>query len=294
VSDSGTGAEAAVPKPLAGTIVLGSDLSSAGQTLDCRGKPRETMSASCAVAQAQLPGHTLVVAQDGVIRRWSVRSATGELSLAVLRPHANGVSQVARSRNEFVENDGVFTFPTDLPVQRGDRLGLVMIEGSAVGVRKGVKGATTDRWIPNIRGSEPPTQPAGTGFDHELLLRVELLPGGEQRLPQQVAGAAAASLPAGNVEQRKSLQYAGGPNVEIDLVTIDGRYALDQVIGGKRTARVYVPDFLPSHGDVITFDAYAEEKGAGLGIYLEYVAVNSARVLNHFYAAFPHEFQFVN
>jgi hypothetical protein len=45
---------------------------------------------------------------------------------------------------------------------------------------------------------------------------------------------------------------------------------------------------------VITFDAYAEEAGSGLGIYLEYVATNSSRVLNHFYAAFPSGFQFVN
>ena len=293
--DNGTSSDGAVPKPPPGMTVLGSDLSTPGRTLDCQGKPREAVSVSCAVAQAQLPGHTLVVPEDGVIRGWAVRSAAGELSLAVLRPHPNGVSQVARSRNEFVENDGVFEFPTDLPVQRGDRLGVVMIEGSAIGVREGVKGATTDRWIPNIHGNQPPSQPAGTGFDKELLLRVELLPGGEQRMPKQVAGPAAASLPAGNVEQRKSLQYAGGgPNVEIDLVTIDGRYVLDEVIGGKRTARVDVPGFLPTHGDVITFDAYAEDQGSGLGIYLEFVAVNSARVLNHFYAAFPHEFQFVN
>ena len=32
----------------------------------------------------------------------------------------------------------------------------------------------------------------------------------------------------------------------------------------------------------------------GLGIYLEYVATNSARVVSHFYSAFPSEFQFVN
>src|SRR6185437_12303596 len=103
---NGTSAEAAVPKPLPGMTILGSDLSKPGQALDCRGQAPHSDSVSCAIAQAQLPGHTLVVPQDGVIRRWSVRSAQGELSLAVLRQHANGVSQVARSRNEFVENDG--------------------------------------------------------------------------------------------------------------------------------------------------------------------------------------------
>jgi hypothetical protein len=293
-TDDGPTAEAAVPKPLRGMTVLGSDLSQPGRTLDCRGRPPRSTSTSCAIAQAQLPGHTLVVPQDGVIRRWTVRSASGELSLAVLRQHASGVSQVARSRNEFAENDGVFSFPTDLPVRRGDLLGLVLIEGSAVGAREGVKGATTERWIPNIQGSQEPNLAAGTGFDKELLLRVEFLPGGEQQLPEQVAGAAAATLPAGKVEKRHRLRYTGGPAVEIDLVAINGRYALDEVIDGKRTARVFVPDFFPGRGDVITFDAYAEEEGSGLGIYLEYVAVNSARVLNHFYAAFPNQFQFIN
>ena len=81
---------------------------------------------------------------------------------------------------------------------------------------------------------------------------------------------------------------------QIDLVAIGGRYVLDQRIDGRRTARIEVPGFLPGHGDVITFDPYSEDAGSGLGIYLEYVATNSARVLSHFYAAFPREFQFVN
>jgi hypothetical protein len=274
--------------------VLGSDLSGGGRTLDCRGRALRPSSTGCAIAQAQLPGRTLVVPDDGVIRRWAVRSAHGELSLAVLRPHSDGVNQIARSPNEFVENDGVFAFPTDLPVQRGDRVGLIAIEGSGVGARSGVKGATTDRWIPNIEGEEAPGFPAGTGFDNELLLRVEYLPGGQQRLPRQVAGAAAAKLPAGSVEQRRRLSFTNGPPVEIDLVALDGRYVLDEVLDGRRTARVDLPGFFPGRGDVITFDAYAEDEGSGLGIYLEYVAVDSARVLQHFYAAFPHEFQFIN
>jgi hypothetical protein len=250
-------------------------------------------SPSCAIAQAQLPGTTLVVPQDGVVRRWSVRSARGELSLAVLRRHGDGLSQIARSQNEFAENDGVFNFSTDIPVQRGDQIGLVVIQGSGVGAVPGVKGATTERWIPNIEGTERPSLAAGTGFDDELLLRVEYLPGGRQRLPSQVGGAAAATLPAGHVEKRHRLRYAQGPPVEIDLVSVGGRYVLDQWIQGRRTARVDVPGFLPGKGDIITFDAYAEGAGSGLGIYLEYVAVNSARVLSHFYAAFPHEFQFI-
>ena len=291
---TGGHSEEAVPAPLAGMTVLGSDLSKPGRTLDCRGRPPTPSSTSCAIAQAQLPGRTLVVPEDGVIRRWAVRSANGELSLAVFRKHADGTTQVARSRNEFAENDGVFAFPTDLPVQAGDLIGLVAIQGSGVGARPGVKGATTERWIPNIQGAERPDLGAGTGFDDELLLRVEFLPGGQQRLPQQVAGAGAASLPAGHVEKRRRLRYAKGPPVEIELVSLGGRYVLDELLQGRRTARVDVPGFFPGKGDIVTFDAYAEEAGSGLGVYMEYEAVNSARVLQHFYAAFPHEFQFIN
>ena len=285
---------AAVPSALPGMQVLGSDLSHGGRTLSCDGKQLRPDSQGCAIAQRQLPGKTVVVPEDGVIRRWAVRSAHGELSLAVLRPHSDGTTQVARSRDEFVENDGVFAFPTDLPVQRGDRVGLVAIEGSGVGARAGVNGATTDRWIPNIGGAEKPTNGPGTGFDKELLLRVDYLPGGKQRLPHQVTGPAAAKLPDGEDEKGSPVTYANGPVAQIKLVAIDGRYVLDQEIGGRRTARIDVPDFLPGHGDVITFDVYAEAEGSGLGIYLEYVATDSARVLSHFYAAFPHEFQFVN
>jgi hypothetical protein len=188
----------------------------------------------------------------------------------------------------------VFTFKTDLPVQRGDRLGLVAIEGSALGARSGVHGATTDRWIPNIAGSADPTNGPGSGFDKELLLRVEYLPGGEQRLPHQVSGAAAAKLGEGQVESSHPITYTNGTQAQIELVRVGGRYVLDERIDDRRTARIDVPGFIPDHGDVITFDVYAEDEGAGLGIYMEYVATNSARVQNHFYAAFPHEFQFVN
>jgi Protein kinase domain len=296
VADDGGGSTAAasVPPPLSGMQVLGSDLKHAGHTVDCVARPVTPSSTGCAIAQAQLPGHTLVVPQDGVIRRWTVRSARGELALAVLRPHSEGTSQVARSRNEFVENDGVFAFKTDLPVQRGDRLGLVALEGSGVGAQAGVNGATTDRWIPGIEGAVDPTHPPGTGFDDELLLRVDYLPGGEQRLPHQVTGAAAANLPAGKVEKFRSLSYANGPPAKLELVALRGRYVLDQFVRGHRTARIGVPGWRPGHGDVITFDAYAEEEGSGLGLYMEYVATNSARVQPHFYAAFPHELQYID
>jgi hypothetical protein len=109
-----------------------------------------------------------------------------------------------------------------------------------------------------------------------------------------VTGAAAAKLPAGKVEKARSLNYANGPPAKLELVALRGGYAIDQFVRGRRTARIGVPGWHPGHGDIITFDAYAEEEGSGLGLYMEYVATNSARVQPHFYAAFPHELQFID
>src|SRR6185312_8875115 len=166
LTDDSGNAEAAVPPPLAGAVVLGSDLEKPGETLDCRGRAVHLTSPQCTIAQVELPGATLVVPGDGAIRRWGVRSARGEIGLAVLRPRNGGAHQIARSRNEFVGNDGVNMFQTDLAVERGDLVGLVVIGGSGVGARK-AEGATTERWIPHVGGNRPPEYPKGTGFDNE-------------------------------------------------------------------------------------------------------------------------------
>ena len=174
---SGDTAEAAAPAALPGAVIIGSDLSKPGETLDCRGRPPVPDSPECTIAQVGLRGATLVVPADGVVRRWGVRSAHGEISLAFLRPRRGGASQYARSQNEFAGNDGIFMYDTDLPVERGDILGLVVLPGSAAGGRA-TKGATTERWLPHVGVARPPDFGPGQGFDRELLLRVEFVPGG--------------------------------------------------------------------------------------------------------------------
>jgi hypothetical protein len=295
--DNGRAPEPApVPAPMPGALVLGSDLEDPGRTLDCRGSSPRPISSSCTVVQAELPGRTLVVPDDGVVRRWAVRSARGELVLAVLRPRGEGAVQIARSRNEFVGNDGVHVFYANLAVERGDRLGLVLVRGSGVGARPDVVDATTMRWFPYLCcGVNPPDRGPGTGFDHELLLRVEFVAGGQQRLPHQVTGAAALSLDPGRVRARRKLRFANGRPVEIALVAIGDRLVLDQFLGGRRAARIDVPDFRAKGGQVILFDVYAEEDEPEL-LYMnvQYANEESQRILKHFYAAQPHEFEFVD
>jgi Protein kinase domain len=290
LSGDGDASSSTVPSPLAGAIVLGSDLRQPGRTLDCRERAVSESSPECTIVQTKLPGATIVVPEDGVIRRWSVRSAHGELSLAGLRPREGGASQFTRSENEFVENDAIFTFPTDLAVERGDLLGLVVIPGSGVGARATV-GATTERWIPHVAAARPPDFAADQGFDDELLLLVELVPGGKQRLPQQVVGAAAERLPPGRLVSRRRTRYLDGRRVEIDVVAVGEHVLLDELLEGRRVTRIALPGFRAG-GRVVTLEVTPGEDS--VDVYVEYVGAGSARILSHYGTAEPRGFVFVN
>jgi hypothetical protein len=284
----------AVPEPLPGARVLGSSLAAPGRTLDCRGRAPTASSPSCTIVQADLPGRTLVVPEDGVIRRWGVRSARGELALVVLRQKGRDPHQVARSQNEFVTDGRVHVFSTDIAVTQGDLVGLLTVPGgTAVGARPGVEGATTRRWMPLLRPARPADRGPGTGFDNELLLRVDYIPGGTPRRPHQVTGAAAAGLPPGRVRARRSLRFTNGRPVEVALVALGDRFVLDEFIDGRRTARIDVPGFRPKDGRVIELEVYAEAAPQQLGVYIEFSHAESARIQSHFYDAYPREFHFI-
>lgn len=288
-------ATVAVPPAEPGTLILGNDLSRPGRSRDCRGGPVRVTSVGCTIAQATLPGATLVVPQTGVVRRWAVRSARGELALSALRPRGGGFFQTAFSRTEFIGNDGVYVFHTDLAVERGDLLAVHVVPGSGIGARAAVPGATTNRWIPPNHSRRPPDLPAGSGFDSELLLRVELSPGRQPTLPRQVTGSAVAALPAGHVVRRTQLHYTNGRPVEVALVALPGRFALDLWRSGQRVARMDVPDFRPRNGRLLTFEVEREPtESEVVNILLEYVNEDSARILSHFAVAYAREFEFVN
>jgi hypothetical protein len=282
----------AVPATLAGAQVLGSDLAEPGRAIDCQGHNPQAGSPGCTIVQSALPGHTLVVPEDGVIRRWAVRSARGELALSVVRPRGDETFQVARSRNEFVGNSGVHRFDTNLDVERGDVVGLAVLPGSAAGARPGVEGARATRWSPYVNLGKRMDR----GFENELLLRVEYVPGGQQRLPDQVTGAPAASLPAGRVVKRRRLRFTSGRPTEIALVSLGERFALDEFLDGRRTARIDVPaDFRPGDGTIITFEAHANPAvPEAIDLAIEYARTDSARMLRHYYGVFPREFEFVS
>jgi hypothetical protein len=286
---------AAAPPPLRGAIVIGSDLAAPGRALDCRGERPGPESPGCTIEQGALPRRTVVVPEDGVVRRWSVRDAGGELALAVLRPREGGQFQVARSRSEFVADRRVHTFATDVAVEQGDHLGVVATAGSLVGMRPGVAGATTLRWIPRLGAGRPPDEGAGGGHDGELLLRAEVLPGVSQASPEQVTGAAAAALPDGRVLERHTTRFRNGDVYQHRLAEVNGRVVVEQLRDGRRLARMQVPDFRPEEGRVLTFEVTPFGKNVNdFGLYVEYLNADSARVLSHYYGVLPSGFEQVN
>lgn len=280
----GSSASAAPIATPAGMQVLGGDLAAEGRTLDCRDRPPDAGSPSCTVLQDRLPGATLVVPRNGVVRRWGVRSARGELALAVLRRSDDGYFQVARSRNEFVGNDGLHLFATDLAVEEGDRLAVQVVGGSAVGVRE-VVGGVTERWTPPLRGAVAAPAPAAGG---ELLLRVDYLPGGTPRSSRRLDGASAAAAPAGIVLARRAGRFADGRAFEVRVVRVGGVGGVDLVRDGRRIARVEVPtlgaDVEQILGLVVVVEASAPEQ---LGIDLLFARPDSARLVRHYLAYSP-------
>ena len=74
---------------------------------------------------------------------------------------------------------------------------------------------------------------------------------------------------------------------------LSGHHPLARVLGGLQ--RWSAPGGEPSAGGaVVTLDVYAEDAPQEVGVYVEYVNDESARVLNHFYSVFPRAFEFVN
>jgi hypothetical protein len=219
------------------------------------------------------------VPRNGVVRRWGVRSATGEFALAVLRPRDDGYFQVTRSRNEFVGNDAAHLFATDLAVDQGDQLALQVVGGSAPGMRAAA-GATTHRWTPPIAGAIAAPKDGEAG---ELLLRVDYLPGGTKRQPERLDGAAAAAAPDGKVLVRRRGRFTNGRRFEVRIVELDGRGALDLVLGGRRVARVDVPGLqtpLDAPPQILLYVEASVPEQSGIGV--RFTRAGSDRLLHHY------------
>ena len=277
--------EVPVPAVAAGAQALGSDLEMPERSIDCRGRqpgpgPGDV---SCSIVQTALPGEDLLVPSDGAIVGWSVRGAQGDVALDVIRPRGNDTARVNRSQWEYAGNAAPYHFDTRLAVEAGDQIGLELGPGASIGVSE-TEGATTQRWLEPFGGAYgSPDRPEGTGFDYEVSVRADFVPGAEVELPRHLTGRAAADAPEGNVRRTRPL-VVDDPRtrLNVQLAELDDTVVLDVFANGRRTVRVFMPDLLP-HGvpiELKTF-AYPGEPFGEASVW--WVNPNTGRSIYHFF-----------
>jgi serine/threonine-protein kinase len=286
------GASAPVTADRPGLQYVGSPLEGpAGRALDCRGRPAGPNSPGCTVVQSELPGSAVVVPRDGVIRNWQVRGARGEVALTVTRPREGGSFQVGKSSPEVVGSADVQSFDADIPVERGDRVGLILTAGTGVGARDGGEGTATERWLPPLTGvNRPADRGPGTGFDQEMLFRVGVLPGGKQRPPESFTGDEAAGLPDGRVIRRTRAPF-GDETVELRVVRVGREFRIDEFSGGRRVAGMAVPRMRP-RARIVRYIALAWAPDQ-TGVDLWFVNEGSGRIEQRGYVVTPGGFVFL-
>jgi tRNA A-37 threonylcarbamoyl transferase component Bud32 len=291
--------ESRAPPLLAGAKPLGSDLApGAVRSVDCNGRPASGGSPDCTALQTRLSGRPLRVTRAGAIRRWAVRGARGELALQVLRRRDGHYVQLTRSQFETVPDQDVHAFATDLEVEPGEVVAILVTPGASFGVRRS-PGAATSRWFGSLRelGYRVPTHEAGTGFDFEILLRVEYVPGARRRFPRQLTGARAAGAPQGRELRSKFLELSRSVVVRVALVKLPGHLVLDLFRGSRRAARIDVPG-AESGGKLQLFAPAGAIDIAGgvaipVGVRLEWLNPGG-RVVGHLYAVGAGSFRFVS
>jgi len=247
VLTAGEGDRGTPPPLLRGVQVLGSGLAEPGvSSVGCDGRQASGASLPCSVVQTRLDGRPLTAPRGGTIRRWTVRGASGELALQVIRRRGRQFDAVARSPTFLVSGDGIEAVAASLPIRAGDLVGLEVAPGAAIGVRRDVRGASTARWIgPLRRGMQQVDRGAATGFDHELQLRVEYEPGARWRPPGLVSGPDAALAPSGRRLGATDVELRDGRVRAVAVVGTGRQIAIDVFAGERRLARLPVPDADP-------------------------------------------------
>jgi predicted Ser/Thr protein kinase len=274
--------EAPVPAVAAGATALGSPLGRPDRSVGCSGRAPRPASVPCSIVQAGLPGAQLLAPADGAIVGWSVRGARGDLALDVIRPRGEETVRVARSQWEYAGNAAPHRFATSLAVERGDLIGVELGPGAAIGIRES-EGATTRRWMSPIGGFYgSPDRGAGTGLDHEVLVRADFVAGGKVESPPQLTGARAARAADGRVRDRVRVTISE-PRATVTalLVEVGDRVALDVVYEGRRAARTYLPGLIPG-GEPANLKAYVYEGEPVAEVGVWWVNPNSGRLIFHF------------
>jgi Protein kinase domain len=280
VADGGDDTDAdtePAPPIAAGTAPFGSELAPGPARGDGCGPRPGPNTPACTISQSTLAGRSIVVPQDGVIRRWAVRGAAGELSLQVLRGQGRQAFLAGFSQVERVRDRGPQVFESDVQVERGDRLGVLLAPGSVIGTRAPTDDAAALRWEGALD-----LRPRGQSFqrlDRELLFRADIEAGARADLPPQLSGGRAAGAPDGRLLGHVVIALSQARAVEVRLVRLRGRIALDAFRGRGRLARVAVPDADPG-GRLLNLTAGC---GYGKGFCLRWLNEGERLPLVHVY-----------
>lgn len=267
-----------------GAEILGSDLDSTPDlALGCKDGARPERAEFCTIVQSELPDQQLLVPSDGMIVGWTVEGASGDVALDAIRPRGGETIRFQRSQWGYAANTGPARFTTALAVEAGDQLGIALGPGATIGASE-TDGATTERWLePEDGFYGSPDRGIGTGFDYELALRVEFVPGGEIDRPETVEGAKAANAEDGRVLERETLPVSSpDAALDIELVELKDSVALDVVNGGDRTLRIDIDGLEP--GGVPYALEVTETPGeptGGVGVW--WVNPNSGRTIFRFF-----------
>ncbi|MEZ5080027.1 MAG: hypothetical protein R2878_05065 [Thermoleophilia bacterium] len=172
------GESGAAPAVAAGATAYGSALGAGPVTsVDCEDRPAGGDSVACTILQGALPGRTVAAAAPGRVRAWVVQGVRGRVRLQVLRPVDGRLTAYANAALITIPDRGVHVVAADLEVPAGARFGLEVAPGSEIGIRNGVDGAQTLRFYGPLRGDRR-SPAADRGAGQELLLRVDVVPGG--------------------------------------------------------------------------------------------------------------------
>ncbi len=223
------------------------------QTVGCAEDPGPNTPA-CTLSQTTRSGEPLEVKRAGVITNWRVTGASGDLTLQIIRgnderPFVHGFSQLAQP-----PDTGTHEFSSQVAVEPGDRIGVLLGPGATIGEMNGVPDRSVVRW----NGALAP-DPNKHGFDRlegEIRLEVEIEEGTRATPPAQLTGNAAAAAAPGRVLGSRFVDTKAGKTVRVDLVRIKSRVALDAFQAGRRLARIEAPDVLPG-GELLNLDEFA-------------------------------------
>jgi hypothetical protein len=246
--EESTSADAPPPTSPEGTAGLGSDLASGpADEVGCGAQFGGT--SSCTFVLADSNGAPTRATEDGAIRGWAVRGATGELTLQVLRLRGGHPSIAGFSQPVEAPDPGPHRFTTDVGVRRGDLIAVKLGPGAALGRRAGGGGAL--RWA----GSQLPLPKLAdaTPLKGDLLVRVDVEPGGTPTAPAQLLGDEARDAPEGAMLAETIVALTPRTAVQVRLVQTQDGIHLDAFSGSRRTARLPLGDSFPE-GELLRFE----------------------------------------